>query len=737
MNSIPPQELDYLVQTLRNPPPNTTARNVLSYIYNYLPYVKHEHNLKIVFSSFLNNPVCFGLSPLFEDSYLIIEVTKLIFDKKLKVSQPTLPIRTFYDIIYKELKSFVGFDPVRNSWKAQIILTGIMMSAELRDDLYNGQLGLKTYFNSLDNSLDALFRQSVGNVFAYNRTDVEIINLALLSLALKLRPSDNLNLYLRTTSHEYVILKLVELMYGPDGYCQRYVVFGQRAAVAAISERDVEALIFNPVMKHVNRVSTLLERLFSGLNYRKEAYDAIFQALDMISSFNKRLNLFVRAHSYLDTDPDLFKENTPEKKLWFFFKSVLFSQILIFQGIITRFVESRNIGFFRQFLTSSSNASTTHRSTTEMHYTDICYKIIQCLYYTNFILVSIGQGGFDGYNFVYYVSLELCCKNNISTRFQTFSRCLIGNYEVNIHHASLNASYVSRSKVLFVLGLFESYFQQTAFKDRNYETFIFDVSFELTENQFLSDPNITEAGHSVLLAYFSKTNNDDAGIARVLQYFEVLLGQFPSRVSAMQLSMAVETLGKKIMTSPIKYDHSLYESLIDHFLLFIYFKCMNTASGVSISQKSTALFASAQPIPNTDANSTVSQLPENSSNKNIVEENKHKKLKDLAVIDVLLFESGDPKQHFAVRQAPETAREGLILAFLNIIPYLPLSSFELWIEKIWLLITTSNMSERQFLTDKFWVILSENLDLNRCEIAYVWWYEKKKNVEFTEIQSKF
>lgn len=728
MNSVAPQELDYLVETLRNPPPNTTVRNVLSYIYNYLPYVKHEHNLKIVFSSFLNNPVCFASSPAFEDAYLIIEVTKLIFDKKLKVSQPTLPIRKFYEIIDKELKSYVAFDPVRNSWKALLITTGMFMSTSLRDDLYGGQFGLKSFFKTMDNSLDALFKLCSNNVFAYNRNDFEITNLALLSLALKLRPTDNLKLLLHSTSYEFVILRLVDLMYGTKGYCQRYSYFGNEL----VSETDVELLLLNPVSKHINRLSTLLERLFAGLDYRENAYDAIFQVLDIILMFNEKLNDFVKGHSHLDRDPDLFGENTPQKSLWFFFKSIFFSQVLMFQGIITRFVESRNIGMLRQF-----SAPGSHLSTTEMHYTDICYRIIQCLYYSNFILVSIGQGGFDGYNFVYYVSLELCCKNNIATRFQTFSRSLIGNYEVNIHHNSLNASYVSRTKVLFVLGLFESYFQQAAFKDKLYESFIFEISFELTENQFLLDINITEAGHSVLLAFFSKTKNDEAGIARVLQYFEVLLGQFPSRISAMQLSMAVETLGKKIMTSPITYSHGLYQTLVDHFLQFIYFKCMNTASGIPISKKSTALFASAQPIPTTDANSTVSQLPENSSNTNIVEENKHKKLKDLAVIDLILFESGDSKLHFSIRQAPETAREGFILAFLNVIPYLPLSTFEHWLQKIWSLITASNVSERQFLADKFWVILSENLDLNRCEIAYVWWYEKKKNVQNSEMSSKF
>lgn len=88
-----PQDLDFVINELRNPKPTTTVNRVLGYLYNYVPYIKHERNLGIVIASFLNSPVCFGANvPPFEENYLIIEVFKLITDKKLEVSQPTLPI---------------------------------------------------------------------------------------------------------------------------------------------------------------------------------------------------------------------------------------------------------------------------------------------------------------------------------------------------------------------------------------------------------------------------------------------------------------------------------------------------------------------------------------------------------------------------------------------------------------------------------------------------------------------
>lgn len=85
-------------------------------------------------------------------------------------------------------------------------------------------------------------------------------------------------------------------------------------------------------------------------------------------------------------------------------------------------------------------------------------ELIPNLYYINFILLSIGQGGFDNYNFVYYLTIELALTTGI--RFEKNTLYLIGNYqEVNLHPDVLNNNYIDTSKVIFILGLWENYLQ--------------------------------------------------------------------------------------------------------------------------------------------------------------------------------------------------------------------------------------------------------------------------------------
>lgn len=723
-----PLELDYLVETLRNPPADMSLHTVLSHLYHYLPYIKHEHNLRVVFASFLNSPAFFGSSVVFDDAYPVIEAVKFIVDKKLRVSQPTVPHKTFYATLLREIKSFVAFDPVRNCWKALPVLAGIALSNVLRDELYLESNPLEQpYFRQFDSSASQLFGNCLRDTLKYHLPQRDVVELAVVALALTF--TGPVTSSLSPPEQAFMIARLVQLMYGPDGHFRRYDAFAR----ALRSEKDLSSLLLSPAVKHANKLSVLLERLLAQLPHDTASHLLVLDSLSQILSFNQTLNFFVQSSPHLDGDPStLDASDTVMCQLWFFFKTILFSEVLVFQGVMTRFLESKNVGFWGQLFSSLSR-----ESVTEAQYTDIAYQILLCLYFVYFILVFIGQGGFDGYNFVYYVSLELCLKNKTSNSFLTFSRALVENYEVNTHHSVLNRSYVARTKVLFALGLFESYFQQAVIKDTGYVAFIYDVAFDLTENKHLHDSKVTEAGHSVLLAHFSKTKNDAAGIERVLTYFQVLVGQFPSRISAAQLSFAVETLGRKIMSSPVAYEQDLYEKLIERFLHHLHFACMHSTSGVAISRQGNDMFVSASPSPASDAKSTLSQMTGSSTATKVVAVNKHRPFEDTAEVDVLLFGLLAATDHFAVRQMPQTAREGLIVAFLHVVPYLPLHIFETWLNRIWALVLASNSREREFLARKFWFILSENLDFNRCEVAYRWWYETKQHVEHMDLGAKF
>lgn len=716
-----PLELDFLVNTLRNPPKGASVQTILGYLYNYLPYVKHEHNLRVVFSSFLNNPVCFGPTvPAFHDNYLIVEVFKLITDKKLRVSQPTLPVKTFYSVMAREMQNFVGFDPAANSWKVLPVICGISLSNALRDGLLTNFFEYRWFFSDFDAEMHHLFTASFQKSFS-SSSPGSIVDLALLCLALKVRPLESLGDYLGPVSPALVIKKLIALVFEHPGGANAYRQFEAIRADDPDLDATVNTKVYqDPVAKHLNKFASMLEQLFQSLPHAEASHSVIQHTLTVMKQYNIQLNHFTQAHPVLNVSTDSLGENNAyEQQFWLFLKRVFFSEVLIFQGIISRFLSLKKVGLFRQLLTPKL-----HISRLELEYCDISHLILHNLYFVNFVLMAIGQGGFDGYNFVYYVCLEILLKNNVNDSFETFSRSLVEN--IDLRPDAFGENYVSRSKVLFAFGLWENYFQQAPKKNGAFVQFIFNFTFDFVRDPFVEDNQLIEAGHSVLLIFFSNKKDTQENLQQVLQYFELLVSQFPARLSAHQLSVAVETLGKKIMASPVQTQGGMYANSVEEFLEFVYFKCASTTPGQPIEKRTSVTFTSAQPVSEIDASSTLNQLKKHSDNTDIVKQNKHKKPKDLAFIDVVSLGKKDPHGQFAARVTPDTSREGILVAFMNVVPYLPMSIFARWLEKIWGLIAASSQSEQEFLVGKLWKVISENLDLNRCEIAYDWWYEEKR-----------
>lgn len=264
-----PQELDFLINDLRFPKPGTTIQTVLGYLYNYIPYIKHEHNLRLVIASFLNNPLCFGhQAPPMEQNYLILEVFKLITDKKLKISQPTLTIRNYYEVILTELTNFVSFNPTANSWKILPILSGLFLSNELRDQLYTevSYLDYGWFFSDWDNKAKSLFKKALGLSISPSHSD-NIINLSLLSFAVIFKKTENVEEYSGQVPSSFIIPKLVELIIlNPED--SSAVIF----KFFHLDPRDTQSMDIiqkeisqKPVIKHINKLSFLLEAYFQTL----------------------------------------------------------------------------------------------------------------------------------------------------------------------------------------------------------------------------------------------------------------------------------------------------------------------------------------------------------------------------------------------------------------------------------------------------------------------------------------
>ncbi|RLP64088.1 hypothetical protein L150_02827 [Candida albicans Ca529L] len=787
-----PQELDFLINELRNPKPDTTINKVLGYLYNYIPYIRHEHNLRLVIASFLNCPVCFGGSGTsisssfeFEKNYLIIEVVKLIIDKKLKISMPVISIKQFYTIILKELQNFQHYNPIMNSWKILPIITGILLSNELRDQLYTevNFVEYKWFFANLDKEIYQLFNNALPYSLSQS-LDNNINYLSLMSLALVFKNSERHHkdssdtvVHTKNISNIFMIQKLTEMIF-LDRKVSMLVY--QKFFQLNPHNENIESVISNdimnkPMVKHLNKLSFLLEHYFSALDFTQLEDQVVGQSLIIITNFNKHLNHETKNYTLFNNfnnTPDARTGNNPlTQNFWFTMKNLLFSQIIIFQGILSRFLTAnsrlltnKTFFWFSPKKYSGNRIDTTNNSNNiEYQYKDISLQIMTNLYYINFILLSIGQGGFDNYNFVYYLTIELALTTGV--RFEKLTLCLMNNYqEINMYPDVLNSNYIDTSKILFVLGVWENYFQQMnrLTQHRQQEIFnkeIYNIVINLVDAKKYANNDLLEASHSVLLFYFA--NNSKVNLDDVMRYVELVLEQFPQRISATQLSIAIETIGKKILSNPISYNNynsrgnTIFINSAEKFFIFLLNKYSRIEPGVPIKPKSitsvlssgsgeaNVSFTSAQPVNEIEAHATLNTLEQEGKLANdVIDENKAKApskkiikkyLPDL-VGKTKTNSDNHPFEFFDTRLTPETAREATIVSLINLVPYFPLSVFIPWLNQVWDLIVRSDSKEQQFLFNMLWKVISESLDINRGDLAIRWWYEEK---QFTAKQQKF
>ena len=790
--NLSPQELDFLINELRNPKPDTTINKVLGYLYNYIPYIRHEHNLRLVIASFLNCPVCFGGSGTsisssfeFEKNYLIIEVVKLIIDKKLKISMPVISIKQFYTIILKELQNFQHYNPIMNSWKILPIITGILLSNELRDQLYTevNFVEYKWFFANLDKEIYQLFNNALPYSLSQS-LDNNINYLSLMSLALVFKNSERHHkdssdtvVHTKNISNIFMIQKLTEMIF-LDRKVSMLVY--QKFFQLNPHNENIESVILNdimnkPVVKHLNKLSFLLEHYFSALDFTQLEDQVVGQSLIIITNFNKHLNHETKNYTLFNNfnnTPDARTGNNPlTQNFWFTMKNLLFSQIIIFQGILSRFLTAnsrlltnKTFFWFSPKKYSGNRIDTTNNNNNiEYQYKDISLQIMTNLYYINFILLSIGQGGFDNYNFVYYLTIELALTTGV--RFEKLTLCLMNNYqEINMYPDVLNSNYIDTSKILFVLGVWENYFQQMnrLTQHRHQEIFnkeIYNIVINLVDAKKYTNNDLLEASHSVLLFYFA--NNSKVNLDDVMRYVELVLEQFPQRISATQLSIAIETIGKKILSNPISYNNynsrgnTIFINSAEKFFIFLLNKYSRIEPGVPIKPKSitsvlssgsgeaNVSFTSAQPVNEIEAHATLNTLEQEGKLANdVIDENKAKApskkiikkyLPDL-VGKTKTNSDNHPFEFFDNRLTPETAREATIVSLINLVSYFPLSVFIPWLNQVWDLIVRSDSKEQQFLFNMLWKVISESLDINRGDLAIRWWYEEK---QFTAKQQKF
>lgn len=728
-----PQELDFLIDELRNPKQDTNVNKVMGYLYHYLPYIKQEHNLKLLIASFLNNPICFSPPASYLENYSIIEVFKLITDKKLKISQPTLSIKSYYTIFLKELTNFVNFNPIANSWKVLPIISGLLLSNDLRDELYTNSNAIeyKWFFHDWDKNIYRLFSNCLNSTLSASQP-VDVNYLSLLSLAISFDKKHGIKSYTSKISPEFIVVQLVDLMF----YSPHSVNVYQEFYYTGDDAGSAQKIMQTPVIRYINKLSILLEAYLEKLSYNTSSFGLIMDTVKRLLNFNRELNHKSR-QSIFNNKRSASSQAVKHQQYWYLMKLTLFAQIIIFQGILTRFLKS-NRGIW------GNRRSHPHLV---VQYQQICLAILHNLYYLNFILLAIGQGGFDSYNFVYYLSVELALQN--PKNYENLTLFLIGDYrEINLNPEIVNHDYLVQSKILFVFGLWENYLQNNI-ANEFFKLEIFEITFGLADSNRYSVYDINEGAHSVLLEYFSRAKIDN--IPACVKYVQMLFDQHPKSLSANQLSIAIETIGKKILGAPIIYENSLFDNSAHEFLEFLYLKCTNTPS-ILISNPhggDNLFIGSAQPISEINAPSTLGSMDETTRDSqlhNIVDENDREKPMSHIVEKMTNKVTHDVKEtlqmnsekyakyfpeppkveyEFEQRMAVNTTREAAISTIINLVPYLPLSYFRPWLDKIWVLIQNSKPDEKEFLINLLWRVISENLDTNRSELGYEWWYEDK------------
>lgn len=770
-----PQELDYLIDELRNPKQDTLVNKVLGYLYHYLPFVKREYNLRLIINAFLNNPTCFSNTTSFDESCSIIEVFKLISEKKLKISVPTLDIKLYYSIWLSELKRYLKAFPA-TSWRLLPIISGFMLSDPVRKEIY--ELDHRWFFYNWTKSATSLFSSCL-----HFKPSRNINYLSLLSLALIYDKSKkNISYYLNYNEqlYHFAISQITEMLF--DTMSERFLteditrfdqvfdnhlsnpfyqgildndnngynydssskvtnlypgVLSQSRNIVPVNgffNNFTETNINTPVVRYLNKLSFLLEALFEKLPSTEKSFELVTLIVKRILNFNQELNFKTSNSPFSSKDSP---RNQLHQQYWFLMKQILFGQIIIFQGILTKFMKSNKTRSFGAII--------------NLRYQQIGTIILHNLYYLNFILLSIGQGGFDSYNFVYYLSVDLSLKN--PKNFQDFSMFLIGNYQqVNLNPQIVNENYLVQSKILFTFGLWENYLQNNLkfdFRDQlsneKFKFSLFEITFDLANSNRYHIYDINEGAHSVLLIYFSQSKIDN--VSACIKYVQLLFDQHPKNLSPNQLSIAIETIGKKILESPIIDEKSSYDNSGEEFLDFIYLKCYNAQSIPIKDAKESNWIGSGQPISEIDAPSTLSNLDKKTQSElvdvldkgddkptaHIVEKMANEvthEVKERIQIDsekyLKYFPIPKKKEYeFEQRVVPETIKESAISTITNLLPYIPLPHFVSWLNKIWALIENSTPLESEFLAGLFWKVISEKFDINRSDLAYQWWYEVK------------
>lgn len=340
-SSLQTRNIDLLLNSLINSH-NLNSFQLISYSVTYFPQVKNEENLKLLVEAFLQNNVIFNVESKNLDSYLVIEAIKSIFDTKLKISEPTLPVTAFFHAIITTI-----YQSKCENWRKIMVITGILLSRnefELQKIPETSSYLLKHYNALLELNLE-LINRVLAHPFNY-----QLGNLIMISIGCCLPFWSHKQK--AALPHQVISDFSVNSLFN--------IILTEPTEVLAMNLKS------DPVLKHLNRLAFVIENSITHV-----PFNDLIKLLDTILTFSTQLSF-----NYSDT---------PQS--WELLKTVLFAIVIIFQGVVSRTIQL-------------------HNGLSKQQYPIILGKLLKSLYHLNFILEKIGNAGFSAYNFVYSTSIS-------------------------------------------------------------------------------------------------------------------------------------------------------------------------------------------------------------------------------------------------------------------------------------------------------------------------------------------
>ncbi|ODV60808.1 Pex8p ASCRUDRAFT_70674 [Ascoidea rubescens DSM 1968] len=765
-----PTEIDLLFNYLRNPS-SMTPKTILGYIVHYLPTLKNDKNVSLLISYLLISPAFFfsnnnnnnitkSTSIGLNDSYLVIEAIKTSFEKKIKISLPTLSIKNFYNSFLKIILQFHNLNI--NPLGQNLIISGILLADNslinyrlkipenifffndfnqkilqiysinlkrfFNNELYIllnfkslvlnnfnnsplNYLNYLNYINSIDNNnINHLNRNKNKNKnINININDYKIFetmfkekSLMVISLACvfnyllqpNVQNTSQIIHFKKNIPNLEILLLSINLLFN-----SKYGLSNINLLTNSNNSADN-----NLVLKHLNRLSFLIENsiINIGKNLDQQYSSLLFNAKNIISLIplnnkpliakdnqiieNKLLLLDYTLTNLVDYSKNLNNyslnlSDSDNELNWNVIKNTIFSIIIINKSFTDL---SLSTNFF------SNNFKNSEISSFIINYYS---NILKILFFLNFILSKIGTGGFQSYKLIYLTSMNNLIEFDLKTNDREENKATIHenlsdlflsyipNYNSNKRPQELDINNkIIKSNLNFLLNYWEYLVQhcsQHYFNNTILPIINFFIEKPIVEIIKEGHKDLLENSHSVKLLSLGAIKE---GEINLINYLEIILGQFPIILSFNQLNLAIKSISIVIRGNYDAQDYRLNQTIEEMFLSKIYLKINSIKSGI--------------PLSNHNLND---------------------------------FD-------------PPSTKAAIACCLINIIPYTNSEILIDWLNVIYFNIIFSRRNaltgkEQDFLADKLWDIISDNLGVEKSNIAINWWYNKEK-IETSLIPSK-